>query len=116
MSNIHSPLLRLAASISVFTGFCMAVANGKSVEASLSGIGSSVLTHPAAPLALQQGPVTSVTLFEQTQSIQQFAIGLLLILLGFFLHAFLLSRSRSVHITVAPKQSVRSWFWIEMRV
>lgn len=48
----------------------------------------------------------------------QLIIGILLILLGFFLHAFVRMQhgERTVHITVKPSNKRRMWYWMEMRL
>jgi hypothetical protein len=75
-------------------------------------------THPAAAAAL----------YQQAFAGYELIIGLLLILLGFFLHAYLVSRTgeRNVHITSVAKDTKttlstqpaasRSWYWIEMKI
>lgn len=79
------------------------------------------LTHPGSTLLdsmgqLHAAPITDV--YERADAGIQLIAGILLVLLGFFLHALARTQSgeRPVHITVKPSAKRRMWFWIEMHV
>lgn len=92
------------------SGIVLTVANGMMyTSAQLTGGGASL--HDAAPVA----PFIAAS--EYANAGTQMVMGILLILLGFLLHALLVARDeRSVPITVVPRSRLQSpkWFWIEM--
>lgn len=117
-------ILHLFTALVLALGIQLTVSNGMHyAEAQLlTGVGSDVLTHPAAtPLLKEVFPTSSfVPLYEQATAADQMVVGILLILLGFFMHALLVSHDeRSVRITAVPRKEkprTRTFFWIEMRV
>jgi|CXWL01.1.fsa_nt_gi hypothetical protein len=116
-------LLHLVTALVLSLGIQLTVSNGMHyTKAQLTGVGSDILTHPAAsPLLKEVFPTHSfVPLYEQATAADQMVVGILLILLGFFMHALLVSHGeRNVRITAVPRQEkprTRTFFWIEMRV
>lgn len=98
----------------------LSLAAGIAVSGSVT-ISQASLTHPGSTLLdsmsqLHAAPVVSI--YERADAGIQLIAGILLVLLGFFLHALARTRSgeRPVHITVKPSAKRRMWFWIEMRV
>lgn len=97
------------------------MATQAAINASVSGVGSSIIeaapTHEAAAIISQE-------IVEQTSNNtgggMQLIIGVVLILIGLFIHGFVhVPNERPVHITIAPprrKPRVMSWFWVEMKV
>ncbi len=82
-------------------------------QASLSAPGSTLLDSGG-----QLHAATVIDVYQSADAGIQLIAGILLVLLGFFLHALARTRSgeRPVHITVKPSTKRRMWFWIEMRV
>lgn len=56
--------------------------------------------------------------YQSAEAGVQLIIGILLILLGFFLHAFarMQKGERPVHITIKPKKNRQMWYWVDMRI
>jgi hypothetical protein len=120
-------LLKPAAIFSLLLGSAMAFVNEATLLSAevTTGQGSSVLDHPAAR-ALNQSLHGAALATQQTITAvagQQLVTGILLILLGFFLHALFLSQQtgeRRVHVTAAPTQKPvfkkGQWFWVEMKI
>jgi len=111
--------LRLLSLIALVTGIGLSAGNALNVMgAELTGKGSMEL-HPAATTEL---PVTAITaVYHPASASDELVVGILLILLGFFLHALILSReSRNVHISVVPRKEKeirpKELFWMEMRM
>ena len=87
-----------------------------SLAAQVSGQGSTFLTPPVVEeFSLEQGPVHSAAMVEpKVSGKKEFVIGMLLILLGFGLHAmFVTKREQSVHITTKkhPRKKGKSHYW-----
>ena len=128
MSNTHNlftTVLRSLAALTLAMGISLTVANDIGyVHASLTGVGTNVLMlHAAAPATMRTGiPVISnISAYAQTHATDQMTVGILLILLGFCLHAFTVSHeSHRVRITAVPRKKStarsRSWFWMEMQI
>lgn len=55
--------------------------------------------------------------YAQAYAAANLVTGILLIVLGFFIHALVRAREElTVPVTVKPKQKKTTWFWMEMRV
>jgi hypothetical protein len=95
-----------------------------SVAALLPGIG--LTTTQTVSLASLTAPGSTVleytqstgNVYAQADAGIQLVAGVLLITLGFFLHALARMRNgeRPVHITVKPKAKRRMWYWVDMRI
>jgi hypothetical protein len=111
--------LHLLAAICIATGACMTLLNDvQFYQASLSGQGSTMVEHAAAPAVMKAAAgMTVVQAYEKANASAQLVEGILLILLGFFLHGLLRMRDeRPVHITVKPKRRRHSAYWMELRI
>lgn len=108
--------LHLLAAVALFSGISLTALQGP-LFASLAG-GDVMLINEVIPGAqLRQAPPAAADPLAQAEAAAQLVLGLMLIVLGFFLHGFARVREeRPVHITVAPKKKPRTWFWVEMRV
>ena len=118
-------LLRFLTGLTLTVGITLTIANGMAfTHADLTGGG--VLLHQAAGLApVQSIPDASyMPSYELTTVADELVTGILLILLGFFLHAFLISQhkryERAVPITVVPRKQEptkkRAMYWMEVTV
>ena len=100
-------ILHLITALVLSLGIEMTLSNGMHyAEAQLTGVGTNVLMHPAAaPLLKEVFPTSSfVPLYEQATAADQMVVGILLILLGFFIHALLISHEeRSVRTRREPE-------------
>lgn len=128
-----------AAVFSLFAGIVLVVQGSfGTLNANLTGGGALVIDKaiPAEAIVMQadgiHGAAPFVPLYESAVAASQLAMGVLLIVLGFFLHAFLMSRGeRSVPVheapATAPKEDMmpfdptpltrkRQWYWIEMKI
>ena len=131
MSNTH--ILKSVVVCSLIAGIVLAVQGGLgTLRANLSGGGATLMTiqsQPEAPeVALIQGPLHGAApfapLYASAQAAFQLTLGLLFILLGFFLHAYMMARDeRRVRVTDVTKQAASlvpekepQWFWVEIRV
>ena len=114
-------VLRLLTSTVLVAGIMLTIGNAVIyTNADLTGGGATVSLHPAAT-SLIKAPVAVTNVlpaYEKANAADELVVGILLIMLGFFLHALVMSRDeRNVHITVKPsRRKIREWFWIEMRV
>lgn len=110
-------LLRTLTVFALVTGIALTVSNAMTYsQARTAMVGSDVVLHGAATAPLLPD-VSIVPAYEKATAADQLVVGILLILLGFFLHALVLSREeRKVHITVKPRRSMRQWFLVEMRM
>lgn len=110
--------LHLFAGIALLAGISLTALHGP-VFASLSG-GDMTIVDQMLPGGEQQraSPAAAPDPLAQAQAATQLSLGLLLIVLGFFLHGLARTREeRPVHITVVPGKKRRSaWFWMEMRM
>lgn len=88
--------------------------------ANLSGGGASIGINPQNhSVELRPAAVAYVNHYEQADAGVQLILGMLLILLGFFIHGFARANSeRPVHITVKPSRRTheKKWFWMEMQI
>ena len=130
MSNTH--FLNKAATLSLAVGIMLTIKGNIALLGDLTGQGSLIQSSPQTALMQPREELHSAAPFavaaSQTFTAQQITIGILLILLGFLLHAMTMTRNneRKVHITVKPKQNTASnipqafqkqqWFWVEMRL
>src|SRR2546430_581484 len=79
--------------------------------AQLSGVGSAT-----TDLKIMQPVARTLVIYDHADVPTQLTLGMLLIVLGFFLHGLARMRDeRPVHISVKPKKR-KSWFWVELRV
>jgi hypothetical protein len=121
---MHLSALKTSSVVSLITGITMAFsANAQLLNAELTGKGSSVIETPPSGLAIMQGPslpLHSAAFAEQYEIAaagQNLVIGILLILLGFFLHAYVVAQSeRKIPVHEGHKSSTQRWYWVEMKV
>ena len=121
MTHILHRLLNVVAGLALITGIGLS-SQGMALYASLSGQGATILS-PAKPStngAELHAAADSVSVsFERADAGLQLVLGILLIVLGFFIHGLVRARQeeRPVHISVVPSRKKRSvWYWLEMRV
>lgn len=120
---MHISALKASSVASLITGITMAFsANAQLLHAQLTGQGSDILEAPPSSLQIMQGPALPLhnAAFAEQYAVavagQNLVIGILLILLGFFLHAFILAHNeRRVPIHPGHRSSER-WYWVEMKV
>ncbi len=107
-------IYRLCAAVALVTGSALTIGKSLSfVKADLTGGGAQLMVHAAAPAEA----IMEVT--EKVSAASELIVGLLLILLGFCLHALLMAHDeRTVPIRVVPRKTLHSpqWFWIEMKI
>jgi hypothetical protein len=109
---------------SLFAGIALVIQGGiGTLKADLTGVGSTVLAYENQ--IIDDGALHGaafVPLYESAAAGMQLAVGVLLIVLGFFLHALFMAgdeRRVRVHAVDKPKlvlQKQPQWFWIEMRM
>lgn len=119
-------ILRILTALTLVSGISLSVANtAPSLQGEVTGQGSSLELHPAATetvkntLPPQMQIATAI--YQPANASDELVVGILLIMLGFFLHALVLSReSRKVHVTSIPRKEAkprtRDLFWVEMRM
>lgn len=114
------PILRLLTSTVLVAGIMLTIGNSFIyTKADLTGMDADISLHPAATSIIKTPAVVTSVLpaYEKANAADELVVGILLIMLGFFLHALAVSREeRNVHITVKPRKKLREWFWVEMRV
>ncbi len=107
---------RIFTALILDSGIALTIGNSIAYyKAQLTGIGTDVLMHSAG---MQAVTVPLEPIYDRIYAAEDMFMGMLLILLGFCLHALLLAREeRNVPIKVVPRRlhSPR-WFWIEMRI
>ena len=92
------------------------------MKAQLSGGGAEVIMHPAATASIKEFTpiISAVPLYEQATAADQMVVGILLILLGFFMHGLMTSHEeRTVRVKAVPRKKQNhkhNLFWMEMRV
>lgn len=98
-------------------GLC---ASSAPLYGSLSGVGSDVLTSgmPSGTVLQAADAIAITHAYQAADAAIQLILGMLLILLGLFIHGFARTQDeRRVHITVKPSQKKRSlWYWMELRM
>ena len=120
-------ILKIINALVLVSGITLTVANAMVYKgaAELTGGGAAVLHSAAATKVLTQERILPAVMesYAPASAADEFVIGILLILLGFFLHASIASyeknAERNVPITVVPgtpKRERKGWFWIEMRL
>jgi len=131
MSNTH--ILKIAAFVSLHLGIVMAFSGEVDyVKASLTSQGSLVTERIAESAILKGAAPAFLPLYEKAAASQEVVVGVLLILLGFFFHAFYKIRSphpvrieeekesddRAVTVHQAPRMQRKEQkvFWMEMRI
>lgn len=67
---------------------------------------------------LRPAPTETADPLAQAEAAAQLTLGLMLIVLGFFVHGLARAREeRPVHISVVPpKKRPAKWFWMELRI
>ncbi len=117
--------LRVITALVLAYGIALTAMNGITyTRAELSGGGATVLTlHPAASSTIRQAMAIPSALgtHQPTNAADEFVMGILLILLGFFLHAFLVSyehrSERNIPIKVIPRKKKSSAiYWMQVKV
>lgn len=110
--------LHLFAGITLLSGIAVTTMEG-SLLASLGG-GDMALVDQLLPYneQLREAPSAAANPLAQAEAAARLTLGLMLIVLGFFLHGLARVREeRPVHITVKQSQKRSSkWFWMEMRL
>lgn len=110
-------LYRIFTALVLDTGIALTIGNSISyARAELTGGGANLLMHAAAGIPAPE-PVMAV--YRRAYAAEDMVIGMLLILMGFLLHALLLAKDeRTVPITVVPRKRLQApkWFWIEMHI
>lgn len=110
-------LYRILTALVLDTGIALTIGNSISyARAELTGGGTSLLLHSAA---LPVPPEAIMHVYERAYAAEDMMIGLLLILLGFCLHALLMARDeRNVPVTIVPRKRFQTprWFWIEIHI
>lgn len=120
--SVTHEFLRLSRSTALVAGIALLWStNYDALVGDLTGQGSTVLRWlGTGEPTLLQGPLHAAAFTEEVPSGgTELLFGILLILLGFLLHALLtIQRERPVHITVRKPNVQRSnyteWFWIEL--
>lgn len=114
----HKPLskaLNLFAAIISASGAIIACAAAP-LYAAVTGQGSNILEQLPAEEALRSAATMYPEQFASVEAGIQLILGMLLLLLGLFIHAFVRSTDeRPVHITAVPTRKKSTWFWMEMR-
>lgn len=115
---IHKPLskaLNLLAAIVSASGAIIACAAAP-LYAALTGQGSNVLEQFPTNEVLRAAAGLYPERFATVEAGIQLILGMLLLLLGLFIHAFVRTTDeRPVHITAVPSRKKTTWFWMEMR-
>lgn len=109
-------LYRILTALVLDSGIALTIGNSIAYyRAQLTDMGSDILMHSAA---MQVASVPMAPVIERSYAAEDMFIGMLLILLGFCLHALMLAREeRNVPIKVVPRRlQAPRWFWIEMRI
>lgn len=124
MTNTHiRRFLHTATALSLALGLTMTAEHGVHfAQAAATGMGTLVMEtakHAAAGnLVIEPAPF--IQAYEKAYAAEHMALGIMLIVLGFFFHALLRARDeRPVHITVKPGKKKRkqiAWYWMEVRV
>lgn len=112
--------LNLLAAFALISGIGLS-ASQTMLYASLSGQGSTLMDPMAQTGSEELHSAPMLMTADAYQSIDariQLVIGILLIVLGLFIHGLARARDeRNVHITVKPSAKKRRtmWYWMEMR-
>lgn len=110
-------LYRILTALVLDSGIAVTVGNSISyAKAQVTGLGSDIMLHAAA---LPTPPEAISHVYERAYAGTDLVIGILLILMGFCLHALLMARDeRTVPVKAVPRKHLRSprWFWIEIRI
>ncbi len=89
------------------------------VHSSLSGVGSTVIEHPAATETTLRSAsyISFAPLYERAYAGEQLVLGILLIVLGFFVHGLLRTNGeRKVHVTSKPRKQTQRFFFVELSI
>lgn len=119
--NFLSKAANLVTILTLTTGIAMTTLHGQSyVQASLSGQGSTVFDQPM-PEDVTMRPAATIDVpagYVRAHAAQQFVLGILLIVLGFFIHGLIRMRDEQrVHISVKPrKRQKQRVFWMELQM
>lgn len=110
-------ILRFLSVFALISG--MALAGGNALPTLNAALIEQNATHPAASSQLTMDPIASA--YQPASAAEELTIGVLLIVLGFFLHALIKSReSRRVHISVVPRKEKtirpKELYWMEMKM
>ena len=105
MSNTH--ILKIASFVALHLGIVIAFgAEVDYVKASLTSHGALVTEKVAETAILKGAAPAFLPLYEKAAASQEIIMGILLILLGFFLHAFVTARLQK-HVRVQPEDDER---------
>ncbi len=110
--------LNLLAALTLISGISLS-ASQTMVMASLSGQGSNIVDRgPMAEEFHSASTIVPINTYQHVDAGIQLILGILLIVLGFFIHGLARSTGeRPVHITVTPSPKKRPlWFWMEMKI
>jgi hypothetical protein len=109
--------LQILSAIALLWGIGLTAAHSLAIG-SLTAPGSTMLHTSASTEEILHS--AAYVAMERADAGIQLITGILLILLGFFLHAFarMQNGERPVHISVKPgkNEKRRMWYWIEMRI
>lgn len=120
ISLVLSKALHLTAAFALISGVGLAAA-GAPVYGSLSGVGTSVVYTkvPSGEMLQATDAIAIAHAYQAADAAIQLILGMLLILLGFFMHGFArVQDERHVHITVKPSQKKPGgiWYWMELHI
>ncbi len=109
--------LQILSAVALLWGIGLTAAHSLAIG-SLTAPGSTVLDAPEGAGETLRSAAYVMSM-ERADAGIQLITGILLILLGFFLHAFarMQNGERPVHISVKErKEKRRMWYWVEMRM
>ncbi len=110
--------LQILSAMALLWGIGLTAAHSLAIG-SLTAPGSTVVERGPVGETLHSAAFMTASM-ERADAGIQLITGILLILLGFFLHAFarMQNGERPVHISVKERshEKRRMWYWIEMRI
>lgn len=112
-------LYRILTALILDSGIALTIGNSISyARAELTGGGASLLIQSAG---LSTEHMHMAATYERVHAGEDMVIGILLILLGFCMHALLMARDEhSVRIRAVPRTRKKlqspQWFWMEIRL
>lgn len=110
-----SKTLNLFAAVLSASGAIIACAAAP-LYAAVTGQGSNLMEQFPADETLRAAANMYPEQFATVEAGIQLILGMLLLLLGLFIHAFVRTTDeRPVHITAVPSRKKSTWFWMEMR-
>lgn len=129
-THMHTVFLKAASILSLALGITLMISGSVTVlEASLTGVGSSVIERPAQPVLLLPGhasaPIAAAPMV--TEGTGELLAGMIFMIIGLLLYSLLQMQKneRRVHITSVPPQNAvplrtkrkgQAFYWMEMRI